>query len=70
MVKNVGTADKVIRLILVAVAVILYATKVISGVLAIIVGIIALLLLLTTVTSYCALYPMLKVSTRKKEKVE
>jgi hypothetical protein len=70
MVKNIGTADKVIRLLLVAVAVILFATKVISGVLAIIVGVIALMLLLTTFMSYCALYPLLKVSTRKKEKPE
>jgi hypothetical protein len=66
--KNVGTFDKVIRLLLVVVVAILYATKAISGVAAIILGVIALLLLITTITGYCFLYSMLKVSTRKKEK--
>jgi hypothetical protein len=70
VVKNVGTVDKVIRLILVVVVVILYATKAISGTAAIIVGISALMLLLTSIVSYCPLYSVIKVSTRKKEKTE
>ena len=68
MAKNIGTVDKLIRLVIVAIIAILYATKTITGTAAIIAGIIAILLLLTTLFSYCGLYSLLKVSTRKKEK--
>jgi hypothetical protein len=70
MVKNVGTTDKMIRLALVVIAVILLVTKAVSGTAAIIVGIIAVALLLTSIFSYCGLYSLLKVSTRKKTKTE
>ncbi len=65
MKKNMGTADRVIRLVLVAVAIILLVAKVATGALAIVVGVIAALLALTSITGFCALYVPCKISTRK-----
>ena len=65
MKKNMGAVDRVVRLILVALIVVLYFTKVISGVLAIVLGIIAVIFLVTGIIGFCGLYVPLKLSTRK-----
>jgi len=66
MKKNMGSADRVIR-ILVAVAVIaLYFGNLISGTIAIVLLVLAGIFILTSFISFCPLYLPFKLSTRKK----
>jgi len=67
MKKNVGSIDKVIRIILAVLIVILALTHVISGTLAIVMLILAGILVLTTVISFCPIYLPFGISTTKKE---
>ncbi len=63
---NVGMADKVVR-ILAAVAIgILYFTNVITGTTAIVLLVVAIILVLTSLISFCPLYYLLGIKTRKK----
>ncbi len=66
MVKNMGTTDRVVRVVVAAIIAILYFANVISGALAIILGILALIFLATSVVGFCPLYVPFKFSTRKK----
>lgn len=65
MVKNMGTVDRIVRVVIAAIIAILYFTNVISGALAIILGIVALIFLATSALGFCPLYVPLKISTRK-----
>ena len=66
MKKNVGSADRVIRILLALVVAALYLTDQISGTLAIILGLLAVILVLTSAMSFCPLYWPFKLSTLKK----
>ncbi|MEJ5311943.1 MAG: DUF2892 domain-containing protein [Anaerolineae bacterium] len=66
MVKNMGTVDRVVRVVIAAIIAVLYFTNVISGALAIILGIVALIFLATSAVGFCPLYVPFKFSTRKK----
>jgi hypothetical protein len=68
MTANIGTVDRAIRFVLAFVAIILIVTRQVHGVLAIVLGIVGLMLLITAFIRYCALYPLLKMSTVKKTK--
>ncbi len=68
MKKNMGTADKVIRIIIALVIIILYITHQISGTIAIIGLILSGIFILTSFISFCPLYYPFGFSTRKKEK--
>jgi hypothetical protein len=67
MKKNMGTIDKVIRILVAVVVVILYFTHVISGTLAIILLILSAIFVVTSLISLCPLYLPFGLSTRKKE---
>ena len=67
MKKNMGSADKTIRVFVAAIVALLYFTGVISGTLAIILMIIALVFIVTSLIGFCPLYPILGINTRKKE---
>ncbi|MBN2739076.1 MAG: DUF2892 domain-containing protein [Spirochaetales bacterium] len=67
MKKNVGTIDKVIRIILAALMGILIFVLKLSGPLAIILAVFAVILVLTSLISFCPLYIPFKFSTRKKD---
>ena len=67
MKKNMGTIDKVIRILVAMVVVVLYFTHIISGTLAIILLILAGIFILTSFLSFCPLYFPFGLSTRKKE---
>ena len=68
MKKNMGTIDKVVR-ILVAIAIAgLYFANIISGTVAIILLILAGVFILTSFMSFCPLYYPFGISTRRKEK--
>ena len=66
MIKNMGTADRLVRTVLALIVVALYFAGQISGVAAIILGILAVIFLLTSSVAFCPLYVPLKLSTRKK----
>ena len=62
-----GTADKTIRIIIAVVIAILSYTNVISGTLEIILLVVAIAFLLTSLLSFCPLYPILGINTCKKK---
>ena len=68
MKKNMGTVDRIIRVLLALVVLVLYLLKMISGTAAIILGIFAVIFVITSFLSFCPLYVPLKISTRKKVK--
>lgn len=65
MKKNVGTADRIIRIVLAIIIGILYLTGQITGIALTVLGIMALIFLLTSSVGYCPLYQILNISTRK-----
>jgi hypothetical protein len=67
MKKNIGTIDKVIRILVAVVVVALYFSNVISGTLAIILLALSAILAVTSLISFCPLYWPFSLSTRKKE---
>lgn len=66
MKKNMGTIDRVIRIVLAIVVVILYMNGSITGVAAIILGILAFVFIITSLIGFCPLYVPFKFSTIKK----
>lgn len=66
MKKNMGTVDRIIRVLLAVVVLILYLTGNITGLAAAILGIIALVFVLTSIIGFCPLYVPFKISTIKK----
>lgn len=67
MTKNMGSADKIIRLVIAAIVVILYVTGTITGTLGIILLIFAGVFVLTSLISFCPLYLPFGLSTFKKK---
>ena len=66
MKKNMGTVDKVIRILIAVVVVVLWFTHVITGVLAIILLAVAAIFVVTSFLSFCPLYWPFGLSTREK----
>ena len=63
---NMGSTDKMVRIILAIVIAILFFTNVISGTLGIILLILAGVFVLTSLISFCPLYPLVGMNTKKK----
>lgn len=63
MKKNMGSADKIIRVIIAAIIAALYFTHVITGTLGIVLLVFAVIFVLTSLISFCPLYPLLGLST-------
>jgi hypothetical protein len=68
MKKNMGTIDRIIRILLAIVIIILYMAGSITGVAAIILGILAVVFILTSLIGFCPLYVPFKISTIRKSK--
>jgi hypothetical protein len=68
MKKNMGSADKIIRVLLAIIFAILIFTGTVTGVLAIILGIFGVVFLVTSFMSFCPLYLLFNLSTTKKSK--
>jgi hypothetical protein len=66
MKKNMGTADRLIRVILAIVVIVLYFTKQLTGTAAIVLGALALVFLLTSFIGFCPLYVPFRISTKKR----
>jgi len=62
-----GSADKMLRIIVAIVIGILYFTNVITGTLGLILLIVGIIFLLTSLVSFCPLYLPLGINTKKKK---
>lgn len=65
MKQNMGTVDKVIRLVVVAIIAVLYFTGQITGTAAIVLGIVAVAFLVTSLIGWCPTYVPFGISTKK-----
>ena len=68
MKSNIGSADKVIRILVAITVILLYLTQQVSGTTALVLLIVAGVFILTSVTGFCPLYWPFHISTLKKEK--
>ncbi len=68
MKRNMGIADRIIRLIIAAAIAVLYFTDVVSGTWGIVLLVIAGIFLLTSLVGLCPLYLIFGASTCKKSK--
>jgi hypothetical protein len=67
MKKNMGTVDKVVRILAAVIIAGLYFANIISGTVAIMLLILAGIFILTSFMSFCPLYLPFGISTRKKK---
>jgi hypothetical protein len=65
MKKNMGSADRLIRIVLAAVLGYLYISHTVSSTLGIVFGVVGVVLLLTSFISFCPLYAVLGCKTSK-----
>ena len=68
MKKNMGGADKIIRVIIAAILAILYFTNVISGTLGLVFMALAAVFVLTILIGFCPLYLPFGIRTNKEKK--
>ncbi len=67
MKSNMGTADRVIRVIIAAVIATLYFTHYLSGTLGIVLLVVSGVFVLTSLISFCPLYSIIGVNTCKRK---
>ncbi len=65
MKQNVGTIDRIIRIVAALAIGALYATGVISGTVAIVLGVLAVVFIATSFLGFCPLYLPFGLSTKK-----
>jgi K+-transporting ATPase A subunit len=65
MTRNMGAADRVIRILLALAVAVLYFTGKVSGTLAIVLGVVAIVFVLTSLVGWCPGYLPFGFSTRK-----
>ncbi|NOT90895.1 YgaP family membrane protein [Ferruginibacter sp.] len=63
--KNMGSADRILRLVLAAIVAVLYFTNVITGTLGIVLLVLAGVFVLTSLISFCPLYVPFGIKTCK-----
>lgn len=66
MQKNMGTVDRIVRVLIAALIAALYFSGQISGTLAIVLGIVAIAFLLTSLIGWCPAYLPFHISTCKR----
>jgi hypothetical protein len=67
MKKNMGTIDKVVRIIVALIIVLLYVSNKIEGTTAIVLLVLSGIFILTSFISFCPLYYPLGISTKKEQ---
>jgi hypothetical protein len=67
MKSNLGSPDKVIRILIAVAVLVLYLTHVISGTLGIVLLVVGGVLALTAIINFCPIYYVLGLRTNKKE---
>ncbi len=65
MKKNMGNTDRIVRLLLAAVMVVLYFTNTVTGTLGIVLLVLAGVFILTSLISFCPLYTLIGLNTCK-----
>lgn len=65
--KNMGTIDKVLRILVAAIIAGLYFANIISGIVAIVLFIVAGAFIITSFMSFCPMYLPFGISTRNKD---
>lgn len=65
MKQNMGTADRIIRIVVAALFAFLYFSGTVAGALGIVLLVLAVIFLATSVIAFCPLYLPFKLSTRK-----
>ncbi|HMO62039.1 MAG TPA: DUF2892 domain-containing protein [Ferruginibacter sp.] len=68
MKKNMGAADRMLRLLVAAILAGLYFTSTITGTLGMVLLVIAAVFVLTSLVSFCPLYTLLGINTCKVKK--
>jgi hypothetical protein len=63
MKKNMGSTDKIIRVIIAAIVAVLFLTNVITGTLGIILLVLAGIFVLTSLVSFCPIYAIFGMNT-------
>jgi len=66
MKKNMGTADKMIRIVVALILALLIYTGTVEGIAAIVLEVFAAVFVLTSLVSFCPLYLPFKINTCKK----
>lgn len=64
---NMGSADRILRIILAVVMGVLYFMNIVTGVLGIVLVVAAVIFALTSMVSFCPLYAPFGLSTKKKD---
>ncbi len=67
MKKNMGTVDRILRILIAAVIITLYFTNVINGTVAIVLLVLSGIFILTSFISFCPLYLPFGISTKGKK---
>jgi len=67
MKKNMGNTDRLSRVLIALVIVVLYFTNTIGGTLAIVLLVLSVVFILTGMVSFCPLYLPFGISTKKKD---
>jgi len=67
MIKNMGLADRTIRVVAAIIIAILYVTGQITGTLAVILGLVAVVFLVTSAMAFCPAYLPFKIDTARKK---
>lgn len=67
MKKNMGTTDKIIRIVIAVIFAVLFFTKAVTGILGIILLILAVMFVLTSLIGFCPLYLPFKINTCRKK---
>lgn len=65
MKKNMGAADRIIRLLLAAIFAGLYFTNTVTGTFGMVLLVLAIVFVLTSLVSFCPLYTLLGINTCK-----
>ncbi len=68
MKKNIGSPDKVFRILAAILIAVLYFANVISGTTAVVLGLLGAIFFVTALVGTCPLYLLARISTRKEEK--
>lgn len=64
---NMGSTDRIIRIVLALIFIALYATGTVSGTLGIVLLVLAAVFILTSLIKFCPLYPLVGLNTCEKK---
>ncbi|MDW7996514.1 MAG: DUF2892 domain-containing protein [Bacteroidota bacterium] len=65
-IRNMGSVDRILRLLVAVVIAVLYLTGSLSGPLALVLGILAIAFAVTSLIGFCPLYAPFRLSTRRR----